>query len=81
MFVIRVAGMDVAQSQIGSVEFAAERFGTRLVSGHGANPCGAIARPSRSHGGTGLLPQLLSIAPRRPGKRVWFDGQAHDTVR
>jgi hypothetical protein len=31
LFVIRVAGNIVAPSQIGSVEFAAERFGTRLV--------------------------------------------------
>ena len=31
LFVIRVAGNIVAPSQIGSVEFAAEQFGTRLV--------------------------------------------------
>src|ERR1700730_17401040 len=31
LFVIRVAGNIVAPSQIGSVEFAAERYGTRLV--------------------------------------------------
>src|SRR3954464_5392369 len=31
LFVIRVAGNIVAPSQIGSVEFGAERFGTRLV--------------------------------------------------
>src|SRR5262245_7124762 len=31
LFVIRVAGNIVAPSQVGSVEFAAERFGTRLV--------------------------------------------------
>src|SRR5579872_7335364 len=31
LFVIRVAGNVVAPSQIGSVEFAAEQFGTRLV--------------------------------------------------
>src|SRR5262245_16588231 len=31
LFIIRVAGNIVAPSQIGSVEFAAERFGTRLV--------------------------------------------------
>ncbi len=31
LFVIRVAGNIVAPSQMGSVEFAAERFGTRLV--------------------------------------------------
>ena len=31
LFVIRVAGNIVAPSLIGSVEFAADRFGTRLV--------------------------------------------------
>jgi carbonic anhydrase len=31
LFVIRVAGNIVAPSQVGSVEFAAEKFGTRLV--------------------------------------------------
>ena len=43
LFVIRVAGNIVAPSQIGSVEFAAERFGTRLVVVLGHSRCGAIA--------------------------------------
>ena len=42
LFVIRVAGNIVAPSQIGSVEFAAERFGTRLVVVLGHTQCGAI---------------------------------------
>jgi carbonic anhydrase len=42
LFVIRVAGNIVAPSQIGSVEFAAERFGTRLVVVMGHTHCGAI---------------------------------------
>jgi carbonic anhydrase len=42
LFVIRVAGNVVAPSQIGSVEFAAERFGTRLVVVLGHSQCGAI---------------------------------------
>jgi carbonic anhydrase len=42
LFVIRVAGNIVAPSQIGSVEFAAERFGTRLVIVLGHSQCGAI---------------------------------------
>src|SRR5262245_33188495 len=55
LFVIRVAGNIVAPSQIGSVEFAAERFGTRLVVVLGHSECGAILatleeleRPRRS---------------------------------
>jgi carbonic anhydrase len=42
LFVIRVAGNIVAPSQIGSVEFAAERFGTRLVVVLGHTQCGAV---------------------------------------
>lgn len=42
LFVIRVAGNIVAPSQIGSVEFAAENFGTRLVVVLGHSSCGAI---------------------------------------
>lgn len=43
LFVIRVAGNVVAPSQIGSVEFAAERFGMRLVVVLGHSGCGAVA--------------------------------------
>lgn len=58
LFVIRVAGNIVAPSQIGSVEFAAERFGTRLVVVMGHTSCGAIdatleviaAPPGARHG-------------------------------
>ncbi len=42
LFVIRVAGNIVAPSQIGSVEFAAERYATRLVVVLGHSQCGAI---------------------------------------
>ena len=42
LFVIRVAGNIVAPSQIGSVEFAAARFATRLVVVLGHSQCGAI---------------------------------------
>jgi carbonic anhydrase len=56
LFVIRVAGNIVAPSQIGSVEFAAARFGTRLVIVLGHSQCGAVlatleelARPTGSH--------------------------------
>lgn len=42
LFVIRVAGNIVAPSQVGSVEFAVSRFGTRLVVVLGHSQCGAI---------------------------------------
>ena len=43
LFVIRVAGNIVAPSQVGSVEFAAEVFGTRLAVVLGHTQCGAVA--------------------------------------
>jgi carbonic anhydrase len=42
LFVIRVAGNVVAPSLVGSVEFAAATFGTRLVLVMGHSRCGAI---------------------------------------
>jgi carbonic anhydrase len=70
LFVIRVAGNIVAPSLIGSVEFAAERFGTRLVVVLGHASCGAIQatieelrRPTPSQS-----PNLKAIVDRiRPG--------------
>src|SRR5512146_267939 len=66
LFVIRVAGNIIAPSLVGSVEFAAERFGTRLVVVLGHSSCGAIlatiedlARPGGSRS-----PNLRSIVDR-----------------
>src|SRR3954453_10369205 len=42
LFVIRVAGNIVAPSQVGSVEFAASKFSTRLVVVLGHSQCGAV---------------------------------------
>ena len=43
LFVIRVAGNIVAPSQIGSVEYAAEKFGCQLVVVLGHSKCGAVS--------------------------------------
>ena len=66
LFVIRVAGNIVAPSQVDSVEFAASRFGTRLVMVLGHSQCGAILatleelrQPKESHS-----PYLRSIFDR-----------------
>src|SRR5512132_4241266 len=66
LFVIRVAGNIVAPSQVGSVEFAAVRFGTRLVVVLGHSQCGAITatleelrRPQETQS-----PNLRSIVDR-----------------
>ncbi len=42
LFVVRIAGNIVAPSQIGSIEFAAEVFATRLVVVLGHSDCGAV---------------------------------------
>jgi carbonic anhydrase len=66
LFVIRIAGNIVAPSQIGSVEFAAERFGTPLVVVLGHSRCGAVTatleeveRPAQQQS-----PHLRSIVER-----------------
>jgi carbonic anhydrase len=81
LFVIRVAGNIVAPSQVGSVEFAAERFGTRLVVVLGHAQCGAIIatldelrRPS-----DGRSPNLRAIVDRiRPSIESLLSTGRHD---
>lgn len=66
LFVVRVAGNVVAPSQVGSVEYAVEQLGTRLVVVLGHSGCGAVQatleeleRPAASRS-----PGLLSIVDR-----------------
>jgi len=76
LFVIRVAGNVVAPSLVGSVEFAAEMFGTRLVVVLGHSMCGAVQatleeleRPQESRS-----PNLRSIVDRiRPSVEALLD--------
>jgi carbonic anhydrase len=65
LFVIRVAGNIVAPSQVGSVEFAAERYATRLVVVLGHSQCGAIlATLEALRTPTQYSPNLRSIVDR-----------------
>ncbi len=81
LFVIRVAGNIVASSQLGSVEFAAEKFGTRLVVVLGHSQCGAVVatleelrRPTEQRS-----PHLSSIVDRiRPAIEELLDEQDED---
>ncbi len=81
LFVIRVAGNIVAPSLIGSVEFAASQFGTRLVVALGHSQCGAIIatldelrRPTANQS-----PNLKSIVDRiRPGVESLLTSGAGD---
>jgi len=86
LFVIQVAGNIVAPSQVGSIEFAAERFGTRLVVVLGHSMCGAILatleelkRPTESRS-----PNLQSIVnrilPSVEGLLQTKGHQDHDTL-
>ena len=66
LFVIRVAGNIVAPTQIGSVEYAVEQYGTPLVLVLGHSNCGAVQaalsdlrRPSKNRS-----PNLHSIVSR-----------------
>jgi carbonic anhydrase len=48
LFVVRIAGNIVAPSVVGSIEFAASQFGSRLVVVLGHSRCGAIAATMRA---------------------------------
>jgi len=66
LFVIRVAGNIVAPSLVGSVEFAASQFGTRLVVVMGHTRCGAVQATLDAllRGGKPVSPNLDSIVRR-----------------
>jgi len=66
LFVVRVAGNVIAPSQVGSVEFAASEFDTRLVVVLGHTRCGAISATIRSIQETSddHSPNVLAIVDR-----------------
>ena len=86
LFVIRVAGNIVASSQIGSIEFAAERFGTRLVVVLGHTQCGAVQatleelrRPTENQS-RGLRSIVDRIRPSVEGLLASELGHDHDAL-
>jgi carbonic anhydrase len=81
LFVIRVAGNIVAPSQVGSVEFAASRFGTRLVVVMGHSQCGAVIATLEELQGQGSSQSrnLRSIVNRvRPAVQTLLSGRHID---
>lgn len=60
LFVVRIAGNVVAPSVIGSIEFAASQFGTRLVVVMGHTRCGAVSATVQAIR-TGLGPESRNI--------------------
>lgn len=61
LFVVRIAGNIVAPSGVGSIEFAAAQFGTRLVVVMGHTRCGAVAATVREIETPGLGPESKNI--------------------
>jgi len=81
LFVIRVAGNIVAPSHVGSVEFAASRFGTRLVVVLGHSGCGAITATLEEITGraTSQSRNLRSIVNRvRPSVETLLTSRYHE---
>jgi carbonic anhydrase len=66
LFVVRVAGNVVAPSLIGSIEFAATRFDTRLVVVLGHTGCGAVTATVEAlrYSAAGQSPGLQAIVDR-----------------
>jgi carbonic anhydrase len=60
LFVVRIAGNIVAPSVVGSIEFAASQFGSRLVVVMGHTLCGAVTATVRAIE-TGLGPESKNI--------------------
>jgi carbonic anhydrase len=78
LFVIRVAGNIVAPSQVGSVEFAATRYGTPLVVVMGHSQCGAVLATLEEllGGETARSRNLRSIVDRvRPSLQTLLSGR------
>ena len=92
LFVIRVAGNVVAPSQVGSVEFAAERFRTRLVVVMGHSQCGAVvatleelqgSATSQSHNLKSIVDRVRPAVETVMASGPWSDPDAliHAAVR
>ena len=92
LFVIRVAGNIVAPSQVGSVEFAASRFGTRLVVVMGHSQCGAVVAtleevqgraPNQSGNQRSIVDRILPSVETLIASRLIDDPDEllHDAVR
>jgi carbonic anhydrase len=84
LFVIRVAGNIVAPSLVGSVEFAAAQFGTRLVVVMGHTHCGAVAATVRAleNRGAPVSTNIQSIVDRiSPQVQQVLDDVADPTMR
>ena len=83
LFVVRVAGNIVAPSLVGSIEFAAATFGTRLVVVMGHTSCGAVAATlDVVQGATPPSPNLRDLVDRiAPAVRAAGTGTRAEVLR
>lgn len=86
LFVVRIAGNIVAPSGVGSIEFAAAQFGTRLVVVMGHTRCGAVAATVKTietgeqHASKNIMSITSRIAPHIEGI-VRLGGDPDGTMR
>lgn len=86
LFVVRIAGNIVAPSGVGSIEFAAAQFGTRLVVVMGHTWCGAVSATVKTietgeeHESKNILSITSRIAPHIEGL-VRLGGASDKTLR
>ena len=59
LFVIRIAGNVLDNHQLGSIEYAAEHLGTKLIVMLGHTRCGAVASAIKGHAG-GFIGYILN---------------------
>ena len=59
LFVIRVAGNVIGEHELGSIQYATEHLGSKLVVVLGHTQCGAVASALQGHGG-GYINYLLN---------------------
>ena len=92
LFVIRIAGNIVAPSQIGSVEFCAEQYGSRLVVVLGHSNCGAIRATidemqnrsmRQSHHISSIVDRIRPVIEPLRSTELWdrTDDLIHESVR
>jgi carbonic anhydrase len=91
LFVVRIAGNIVAPSVVGSIEFAASQFGSRLVVVMGHTQCGAVGATLReldAGPGAGQAPGSKNIraitdriAPHIRGLPRTGNGNSHEAIR
>ena len=81
LFVIRIAGNVVARSQLGSVEYAIQELGVKLVVVMGHAHCGAVAAAiAASRDGTTPNAEHLNYVVQKIMPSLMLDGEDPETI-